>query len=76
MTEKQNSGGMVRLTGLWKGQTKAGDVMLSGAISPSSKLIVLPNNKKSGDKDPDYLAFIAQPPERKKPEKPAINGGL
>jgi hypothetical protein len=55
---------LIRLTGLWKNITKAGDTMLSGNFSPSSKLIVLPNTRKQKDSDPDYIAFMA-PSEKK-----------
>lgn len=56
--EKNNS--MIRLTGLWKNETKKGDPMLSGSISPSSNLVILPNKSQQG-KGPDYIAYIAQP---------------
>ncbi len=66
---------LIRLTGLWKGQTKAGDTMLSGSFSPSSKLIILPNNRKEKESDPDYIAFLA--PADKKEDKPVRpSGGL
>lgn len=64
---------LIRLTGLWKGQTKAGGTMLSGSFSPSSKLIILPNNKKEKESDPDYIAFLA--PAEKKEDKPARPAG-
>ena len=60
---------LIRITGLWKGQTKAGDTMLSGSFSPSSKLIILPNSKKEKDSDPDYIAFMA--PYEKRESQPA-----
>lgn len=60
---------LIRITGLWRSQTKAGDTMLSGNFTPSSKLIILPNTKKQKDTEPDYIAFMA--PVEKKPEQPA-----
>jgi len=65
---------LIRLTGLWKSQTKAGATMLSGSISPTSKLVILPNSKKQKDSEPDYIAFIApyEKQEQKQPEKPQI----
>jgi hypothetical protein len=51
-------GNMIRLTGLWKNKTKAGESYLAGAISPTSRLIILPNTKKASPKEPDYTAFI------------------
>lgn len=64
-----NNDKLIRLTGLWKTHTKAGDTMLTGSFSPSSKLIILPNTKKQKDSDPDYIAFMA--PAEKKEEQPA-----
>ena len=64
-----DNGTLIRLTGLWRSETKAGDTMLTGSFSPSSKLVILPNNKKQKESDPDYIAFMA--PSEKKEEKPA-----
>jgi hypothetical protein len=68
---------LIRITGLWRSQTKAGDTMLSGNFTPSSKLIILPNSKKQKPTDPDYIAFMA-PAEKKEdsPEKPKSIPGL
>jgi hypothetical protein len=60
---------LIRMTGLWKTQTKAGATMLSGSLSPSSKLVILPNSKKQKASDPDYIAFLA--PAEKKEEQTA-----
>ena len=64
---------LIRLTGLWKSQTKAGAAMLSGSMSPTSKLIILANTRKQKDSEPDYIAFLA-PYEKQedKPQKPEI----
>lgn len=50
---------LVRLTGLWLGETKAGDRYLSGTVSPSSKLLILTNRHKQKETDPDYIAYLA-----------------
>jgi len=65
---------LIRITGLWKSQTKAGETMLSGAVSATSRLLILPNNKKERESDPDYIAFLA--PAEKKEDRPARSGGL
>lgn len=66
---------LIRLTGLWKNQTKAGDTMLSGSISPTSKLVILPNSRKQKDSEPDYIAFMAPyEKQEKQAEKPQIPG--
>lgn len=61
---------MIKLTGLWKGTTEAGQSMLSGNISPTTKLVILTNQYAKGDNDPTHIAFIvdnkkkeAAPPE-------------
>jgi hypothetical protein len=61
-----NENNLIRLTGLWKTDTKAGDTMLAGSISPSSRLVILPNKKKQKDSDPDYVAFMAPYDKRDK----------
>jgi hypothetical protein len=56
---------MVLIGGLWKSQTQAGVNMMSGSLTRTSKIIILPNKKKQpGDKSPDALMFIA-PIEKK-----------
>ena len=58
---------LIRLTGLWKSESKSGTNYLSGSISASSKLLILPNSKKEKDSDPDFIAFMA-PQEKKEPK--------
>lgn len=66
---------LIRLTGLWKTQTKAGETMLSGAVSASSRLLILPNSKKEKPSDPDYVAYMA-PAEKKEGQAVRQTGGL
>ena len=58
---------LIRLTGLWVGETKAGDKYLSGTVSPSSKLLILANRHKEKETDPDYIAYLA--PQEKQESK-------
>lgn len=67
--------GLIRLTGLWRGESKAGQTYLSGSLSPSSRLLILPNAHKRQASDPDYVAYLA-PQEKKKGAQPARIGGL
>jgi len=60
----KNDTGLVRLTGLWKEGTEAGDEYLVGSISPTSKLLIFVNREKAKPADPDYVAYIAAPQER------------
>jgi len=63
MSEEKNSK-MVLLTGLWVGATHDGTRMLSGNLTRSSRVVILPNKQKRKDneadaKKPDYLVFVA-----------------
>ncbi len=51
----------IKLTGLWKQKTKAGETFLSGSINPISSILVMPNSyKKEGDTAPDYFLYFKQ----------------
>jgi hypothetical protein len=52
---------LIRLTGLWKARSKAGEAYLAGQISPTSRLLILPNPDKQKDSDPDWIAYLAPP---------------
>lgn len=43
----------VRLTGLWKNTDKNGNPYLSGSAG-MAKIMIFPNTRKVGEKDPDY----------------------
>jgi len=64
---------MIRLTGLWKTEKKDGSgAYLAGSLSPSSRLLILPNSKKQKEAEPDFIAYLSQPQEKeKKQEKEA-----
>lgn len=55
---------MVLLTGLWKTKTKDQTTMLSGNLTRSSRIVILPNKQKQAGKaedakKPDFLVFLA-----------------
>jgi hypothetical protein len=50
---------MLKLTGLWASETKNGDKMLAGKLSPMARIVILPNKFKKNPTDPDYYLFIA-----------------
>jgi len=54
--QMDNQGQMIRLTGLWQ---RAG--ILSGGLSPSAKLVILPNTHKRSSSDPDAIAYLQAP---------------
>lgn len=68
-------GQLIRLTGLWTQESQAGESYLSGSLSPSSRLLILPNTHKRQEHDPDYVAYLA-PPLEKKEEPAARQAGL
>ena len=65
---------LIRLTGLWRGESKAGETYLAGSLSPSSRLLILPNTHKRKESDPDYVAYLA--PQEKKEEPEARRASL
>ncbi len=58
----------VRLTGLWKKQSKAGDTYLEGTVSPSSKLLIFQSKEKAGH-GPDYVAYLVPNEPKEKQER-------
>lgn len=54
---------LLKLTGLWKSETRNGGTMLKGSIRPGLSLIVLHNDKVEGNQ-PAYTAFLAPSPKR------------
>lgn len=56
MDDKQQAN-MIRLTGLWEGEKG----VLSGSISPSARLVIMPNRIKRSSHDPDFVAYIQAP---------------
>jgi hypothetical protein len=71
---------LVRLTGLWKSESKTGTHYLAGSLSASSKLLILPNTHKKQASDPDYIAYLTPPDKKEKgketePERAKQDGG-
>jgi len=52
-----------KLTGLWKNKTKDGKTYLSGTIG-LARLLVLPNDFKKTEKDPDYNVVLVPAKEK------------
>ena len=61
---------LVKVTGLWKGQTRDGKEMLSGNLSGSARVVIFENSYKEqdGEKAPDFIMYIS--PNEKRDEKP------
>jgi len=55
-----NESKLIRVTGLWKTKTKqAGKTMLSGQMGGECRVIILPNDRKQNEREPDYVLFFA-----------------
>ena len=55
---------MIRLTGLWKQETKDGKTYLNGILG-GSRIMILPNEyQREGKKDPDYHIMISERPKQ------------
>lgn len=68
MSEERESG-MIKLTGLWKSQTKDGKTYYSGGLSYSTNLLLFPNQyKEPGDKNPDLILYISKKERKDKPK--------
>lgn len=59
----------IRISGLWKNQSKNGITYLKGNLSPVASLLIMPNDYKKTDRDPDYFLYMTQ--NEKKAEKEA-----
>lgn len=60
---------MIRLTGLWKSRTQGGEAYLSGNLTPTTRLLIFPNSKKTGVKEPDYFVYLAPNTKRDQASK-------
>jgi len=59
---------MIKLTGLWKNETKNGEAFYSGSLCPGARLLLFKNGFKKGDRDPDLVLYIA-PADRQERER-------
>lgn len=53
---------LVEMCALWKQESKSGDTYLSGSLNKNTKVLVLKNNFKSKDSEPDYRVYFAPKP--------------
>lgn len=60
---------MIKVTGLWKEKDKNGNTYLSGNLNAISRMVIMPNTFKKGEKDPDYFCYVKQN-EKQKENKP------
>lgn len=55
----------MKLLNLFKNTSKAGDIFFRGSLSKEVDLIILKNNFKTADKQPDYIASLKIKEENK-----------
>jgi len=55
---------LIPLGGLWKSRTKKGEEMLSGDLGRGARLVILPNNRKSADNQPDFVMYVGEKESR------------
>jgi len=54
---------LIPIAGLWKRQTKDGKTYLGGKLG-GARLLLLPNQYKQKDTDPDYVLLVAEKPKQ------------
>lgn len=61
-------GQMITIAGLWERKTKDGRTYLGGKLG-TARLLLLPNQYKQKDTDPDYLLLVADKPKQQQDAK-------
>jgi hypothetical protein len=56
----------VKVAGLWRNKARDGSAYLSGNWG-DARVLIFPNGYKQGDKEPDYLMYIAPRQQQAKP---------
>jgi hypothetical protein len=61
--------GLIKLTGLWKQESKAGKAYYSGNLGSGAQLQLWSNQfKEEGDRRPDLILYLVKREPKKKPE--------
>ena len=55
---------LVEICALWKQESKAGDMYLSGTLNRNTKILVLKNGFKEKENEPDYRVHVAPKPKQ------------
>jgi hypothetical protein len=61
-----NGNPMIKITGLWKATDKNGNTYIRGNFSNSTQVLIMKNNFKNSDNEPDYNLFLV--PKKRKTE--------
>jgi len=51
---------LIKLTGVWKNTDKNGNEYFSGGMSVFTKILIMKNTFKEGEKDPDFYVYLAK----------------
>ena len=46
-----------KIARLWKQETKGGKVYFEGPMTSMTRLVIIENDRKKSDKEPDYYAY-------------------
>ena len=58
----------IKLTGLWKQESRSGDVYYSGSLTYSTNILLFKNQYKKSERDPDLILYIAEKVKKEKKE--------
>ena len=64
--EEEQTPKKIKLTGLWRKESRNGNVYYQGSLSYSTNIFMFKNKFKKSDRDPDLILYIS---EKKKKEK-------
>jgi uncharacterized protein (DUF736 family) len=63
-----DGGKLLKIAGLYKQKSKrTGKTYLTGKLNFQSRMLVLPNDKKQADNEPDFNVFLVAVEEKPKP---------
>lgn len=63
----------IRLTGLWRNE-RDGKPYLAGSLG-GGRLLVFPNDRKAGERDPDFVVYLVPAERREGGGRQAAGGG-
>ena len=55
----------VRLGGLWKNKSRDGGTTYLAGSFGAARLLIFPNDRKQGERDPDYVVYVVPAGKRK-----------
>ena len=57
---------MIKLTGLWRKESRDGGVFYSGKLGYNASLLIFRNKHKRSEKDPDLVLYLAKSEKKEK----------